>query len=291
MRRFRYRRRARSAGNRKLAPWAIVLIVAAGALLLTVIIGNLLRLWLDDEAYRRLRDGEETTGKREEPLYQANAPDVHAYPYEIGDSIYDVLELPAVSFTLNAPDGTAVYTSDVVAFFGVPTSGSAPLNDTMSELLTANAYVSGVYHPQALGTSDADLLYAKTGADCAILREFVRAGGREVLLCGIAFETVSTDEIVSYLTAVKKIMGERPLGVAIPLSVAQRADAWELIGAMDKVCDFFALDMRDSDAPLTDANFYIGQYDMRLLLDETQTDHIEVARDNLDSLQVVSKMN
>ena len=289
MRRFRNRRRPWNAGNKKIAPWVIVLIVAAGALLLTVIIGNLLKLWLDDDAYRRLRDGEETTGKREEPLYAANAPDVHAYPYEIGDSIYDVLEMSAVSFTLNAPDGTAVYTSDVVAFLGAPTSGSATLDSTMSELLAASVYVSGVYHPQALGTADEDLLYAKTGADCAILREFVRAGGREVLLCGIAFEELTANEIVSYLKAVKAIMGERPLGVAVPLSVAQRADFWELFGAMDKVCDFFALDMRGSDAPLTDANFYIGQYDMRLLLGETQTEYIEIARDNLNNLQVVSE--
>ncbi|MBQ9784222.1 MAG: hypothetical protein IJW29_09985 [Clostridia bacterium] len=291
MRRFRYRRRAHSGGGKKLAPWAIVLIVAAGALLLTVIIGNLLKLWLDDEAYRRLRDGEDTTGKQEEPLFRADVPDVHAYPYEIGDSMYDVLELPAVSFTLNTPDGKTVYTSAVTDYFGIPTTGDAPLDGTMSELLTAASYVGGVFHPQAFGDVDADLTYAKTAVDCALLREFVQAGGREVLLCGIPFEALTADEIVSYLTEIKAIMGKRPLGVAIPLSVAQRADAWELIGAMGEVCDFFALDMRDSTAPLTDANFYLGQYDMRLLLDETQTDHIQVAQDNLPTFQVVTKLD
>ncbi len=291
MRRFRRRYRSRSAGNKKIPLWAILLICVGAALLITVIIGNLLKLWLDDEAYRRLREGDGKPQKQEEPLFRATAPDVHAYSYEIGDSLYDVLELPAVSFTLNTSDGKSVYTSDVIDYFGIPLHDDDPFDGSMSDLLTAATYVSGVYHPQAFGTTDADLLYAKTGVDCAVLREFVQAGGHEVLLCDIPFDAVTADEIVSYLKAVKAVMGKRPLGVAVPLAVAQRADAWELIGAMGEVCDFFALDMRTSAAPLTDANFYLGQYDMRLLLDEDQTDHISVAQENLNDFQVVTKFD
>ena len=42
-----------------LSPLAIILIVAGAALLLTIVIGLLLNVWLDDEAYDRLTKGEQ----------------------------------------------------------------------------------------------------------------------------------------------------------------------------------------------------------------------------------------
>ena len=54
--RRRYRRQAYRSGA--LSPLAIAGICVAAVILLTVVVGNLLTLWLDDETYARLTGGE-----------------------------------------------------------------------------------------------------------------------------------------------------------------------------------------------------------------------------------------
>ena len=57
MRFFNRRRRSyASYGERRLSPWLIIAICAASALILTVIIGNLLGLWLDEDTLRALKE-------------------------------------------------------------------------------------------------------------------------------------------------------------------------------------------------------------------------------------------
>ena len=47
-------RRHRAAHHKGLAPWAIILICVASALALSLLVGNLLKVFLDEEAYDRL---------------------------------------------------------------------------------------------------------------------------------------------------------------------------------------------------------------------------------------------
>lgn len=287
-----YRRRRRSYGSsgKRISPWLIVAICAVATLLLTILIGNLLKLWLDDDTYRRLTDGKDTP-KDEQPLYQSSVSPVHAYAYEVGDRLIDVLELPEVSFSLNTPDGKATYTSEVISYFAIPCLHDDPLDGSMSDLQTVATYISGVYHVQSFDTSDADLFYAETAVDCAILREFTEAGGNEILLCDIPYDTASAEDIATYLKTIKSAIGKCALGIALPLDVVGADGAWEVIGALTKVCDFLALDLRDSTVVLSDCNFYFSQYDMRLLVYETQEDYIASARENLSNFQTVTKFN
>ena len=77
-------------------PLAIVGICLCAAVLLTVLIGNILNLVVDDDTYHRL------TGKEEEdsnppPSYTANAPRVNAYPFVLGNAVEQVINSPAVA--------------------------------------------------------------------------------------------------------------------------------------------------------------------------------------------------
>lgn len=54
---LRFRRHRPHTG--KMHPAAIVGICLAAAVLLTLTVGNLLKLWLDDETYQRLTEGKE----------------------------------------------------------------------------------------------------------------------------------------------------------------------------------------------------------------------------------------
>ena len=132
-------------GNRRnthrrgaLSPWAIILICAGAAILLTLIIGLLLNVWLDDEAYARLR-GE---GQKEEEKAEINKSytrDVHADAYvfgEEGDNFWE--SFYEVSVSLNIPSGQMNYTSEVVSYLATETTSERVLYDEMSQLSSSS---------------------------------------------------------------------------------------------------------------------------------------------------------
>lgn len=290
MRFYRSGRRSHRASDRKIAPWVVILICVGAAFLITVIVGNILGDRLDKASYDRL-NGKETGEQATPQKPQPTAPVVRAHPYTFGENLAGVLEHPQVSLSLNTPDGKSTYMSDVIDFFDRPLHKSTPLSDGMRELLQAASYVSGVYHVSAFSTDSAELLYAQAAADGAILREFVEAGGTETLVCGIPFADADTAAILSYLSEIKRAVGDSPLGVAIPLSVAQGRDAWELFDALSDACDFLVLDMRGQTVPLSDANFYLSQYGMRLLIEQAQSDYVDLAAENLKNYQIATSFD
>lgn len=283
-------------GN-SLHPAILIAIVAGAAILLTVIAGNLLNLFLDDETYQRL-----TTGEKEEkipdPLIDTYLPDVAAYPYRFGDPISRVTDKNAVSVELNTPDGTLSCASDVAAYQSRTVAGNIPLHEIISELSVATGYISGHFHVTALTAETPDLRYAAAGEDAALLREFLRAGGSEILLDGFRFGTDSFDEILRYIKVIKNSAENAPVGVVVPLEIAEAENGWEYLGKLLGVCDFCALDLRPGifdyeGNPLspTDAikqvRYYLKQYDMRLLIGETQTELIAEAELAVNDFQIL----
>jgi hypothetical protein len=277
-------------GNRRnthrrgaLSPLAIVLICAGAALLLTIIIGLMLNVWLDDETYDRLTKGEEQ--KEEQPTTNKTyTRDIHADAYVFGKEAESVWEsFYEISVTLNTPTGQINYTSEVVSYLGMETTTDRVLYDEMGEVSLIAGFVSGVFYPQALYKEGADLQYAVAAKECAVMKEFLHAGGSEILLCGIPFAHTDTASIIRYVKQVKAMAGDSPIGVAIPLSVARADGAWTLLESLAKECDFLAIDLTETasvggpEQILTDARYYIQQYDMRLLLGEKQEDLIFAA--------------
>ena len=65
---------------------------------------------------------------------------------------------------------------------------------------------------------------------------------------------------------------QNALGIAVRFDVATSGSAWEYLPPMLEFADFFALDMQDTYIPsgaadlLKAADYYLTQYDMRLLL-------------------------
>ncbi len=277
-------------GNRRnthrrgaLSPLAIVLICAGAALLLTIIIGLMLGVWLDDEAYDRLTKGEEPEQEQTENN-KSYTRDIHADAYVFGKEAESVWEsFYEISVTLNTPAGQVNYTSEVVEYLGVESLSDCVLYDEMSEVYAFAGFVSGVFYPQALYREGADLQYAVAAGECALLKEFLHAGGSEVLLCGIPFSKTDTASILRYVKQIKAMAGDSPVGVAVPFSVARADGAWALLESLAKECDFLAIDLTETTSVggaeqiLTDARYYIQQYDMRVLLSEKQEDLILAA--------------
>ena len=266
-----------------LSPLAIILICTGAALLLAIIIGLFLNALLDDEAYKRLTVGEQPEQEQNE-IDKTYTRDVHADAYVFGKEGESVWEnLSEISVTLNTPTGQINYTSEVVEFLAMQSISQTALYDAMGEVNMFADFVSGVFYPQALYSEGSDLQYAAAAKECALMREFLRAGGSEILLCGIPFSRTDTASILRYVKQVKAMAGDSPVGVAIPLAIARADGAWTLLESLAKECDFLAIDLSETasvggaEQILTDARYYIQQYDMRVVLSEQQEELILAA--------------
>lgn len=291
MRRFGSRSYA-SRSEHRTPPWIIVAVCAASALLLTVIVGNLLKIWIDDETYLRLTSGEETESEEREPVYVAEKKDVHAFAYAFGDDSDHLWEYPEVSLSVNTPDGRVNYTSAITSYLGFPTLGEVSLDGGFGELNAVATHVSGVFYPQAPREEDKNLRFALAAKEQALLNEFLQMGGMELLLCDLPLEDLTVS--MEYIAGIQQVAKEIPVGVAIPLTLLQEDGAWQLLTHLLKVCDFFAVDLGDTDASLSpkeliaDCGYFLSQYDMRLLMYEDQTALIEAAAE-LEDMQTVTR--
>ncbi len=290
MRLFHRHRHRNVYGEKKISPWMILLICIAATLIVTVIIGNLLNGLLDEETYRRLTSGEDTTSAQA-PNDPSPVRDVHAYAFSPGEDTDRLWEMPEISVTLNLPNGTLFYASAVTERLGYSSLHTFDLQTDMEELTAIASYISGIFYPSAFAEEDTGLRYAETAKESALLQEFVNTGGNEILLCGLPLEneTVDTDAILSYIHTIRHAVGDdTAIGVAFPFSFVTRAGSWKVIGKLLGSCDFCALDLREADNTqeptvlLQDCAYYLTQYDMRLLLCETQTDLLEAAWEQND---------
>ena len=293
---FRRRRRYGSYGERSLSPWIIIAICAAGALIVTIIIGNLLKLWLDDETYRALTEGTTESPVEDEAPDPTERKPVRANAFILGDSTDPLWEDPNVSILINTPNGTVCYTSPVATYLALPTSADAvSFVDAFEELGAVAAHVSGVFYPRAYTLETADLRYAETAREASLLREFLEAGGNEIVLCGLPWdsETIDRDVLIAYVNDLRSILGDTPIGVAIPLSIANDGTNWRLLSKLVQVSDLMLLDLRAADDTRTaeewiaDYRYFREQYGMRLLLGADQSDLIAAAK-QLPDVQTVA---
>ncbi len=301
---FRRHRRAHARTSNQLPPAAWIGICLAAAILLTVIVGNLLKIWLDDETFHRLTEGEETAPPQEDddPL---SVRRVNAYPFSFGDPLESLVGQTSLSLSLNTPTGELLYSSAVASYLGLPSLKEADLVSSVGELSGYIPYISGVFYPQAFLQGSSDLRHAVAGSEISLLREFLHAGGNEILLCGVPVTHDRIEETVDYVKGLKAVAGNTPVGVAIPYSVASRSDNWELLAMLSEVCDFCVLDLRAEvvdDADMTDSGispsasqlladcgYFTSVYQMRLLFSESQTALISTAITQMQpNFQVVS---
>ena len=282
IKRHRRRRLPRhpNTGHR-LSPLAIAGIVVGGVSLLTVIIGNILKATLDEEAYRDLTEGktEEETLPQEPPTYQVQ---IQAPDFTLGQDPADLAGYTAASVALNLSDGSLTYTSPV-AIYQNRVCGTPVLGDTLSVLKTVAPFVSGIYRVQGLEQIPSDLVHAQAMEEGALLREFLLAGGSEVLLTDLPFDFLPFPMITDYVQSICAALGEDAvLGVAVPLTVAERENGWEIINQLLDVCQFCVLDLRGESVtdPTVDelglspqaleilarCDYYRKAYGMRLMI-------------------------
>ncbi|MBQ8212392.1 MAG: hypothetical protein IJZ80_00140 [Clostridia bacterium] len=270
----------------KLHPAAIVAICLAAAVLLTVLTGNLLRLWLDDETYARLTRGEEESA--ELPVgADAKVRKINAYPFVLGDNVESAGGVPAVSVNLNSPlDGSMAYVSDTTAYYGLAGNEKVRLHESFAELSVYTPYISGVFYPQVFSDPLPDLIYAKGAQEAALLREFSRAGGSEIVLCGLPINESDISAVCEYVSLVSHAVGDTPVGVAVSVLDPALDEKWECLARLEQVCDFFVLDLRGAEldpediddagisstaeALMKDCSYYFTAYSMRPMLSRSQ---------------------
>ncbi len=269
----------------KLPVWAVVLICAVCAVLVAVILGNLLKLWLDDEVYANLTKGNGTESAQTQA--EIKVPTLNATPFIPGESIRDAAAKTQLSLSINTPAGDVNYTSPVALYQQKNCLRESTLAENVEALNTFGTYVSGVFYPQALKQQGQDLRHAAAVEDGALVREFLQAGGKEILAVGLPFASEGLESILAYLEALRQSVGNAPLGVAVPLAVAEGAYGGLLLEELLTVCDFLVLDMTGAilsdpsvdeegisaevKAALGQIGLYRSSYGMRILLLDTQT--------------------
>jgi hypothetical protein len=292
--RLHHRRTYRAKG--KLHPLAIVGICLAGAILLALIVGNLLNHRLSDEDYQKL-----TSGTVTEPIDpttvtpQRQSPQVKAYPFALGDSVRGLTDgeaLPpsALSVNLNMPSGALLYSSPVSKLYSLSGSTTVSLPDSMQEIIGTVPYICGVFHPHATEQSGADLIYAATVREAALLREFAGAGGSEILLVGLKFDIEHLSDTLAYIKMIRDAVGNIPVGVAIDFETVSSPETWDLLPVLGNAASFLALDLTQEEANeeiLLSANYYLMTYRMRLVLAENQTALITAAEATVSDFQIL----
>ncbi len=295
----RFRRRA--GGGKRLHPAAIVGICLAAAILLTVTVGNLLKIWLDDETFGDMTATTETPPPVAAPVGNG-APVINAPLYALGGRVDDFVGYRAVTVSVNSTDGTMRYRSDVTEYFALPTVQSAPrLSDGMSALTASIPYVSGVFTSSALAHESYDVRYAAMLREAAVLQEFYRAGASELVIRGLPLETLTADEVREYVSTIRMDAANLRVGIAVPLSVAESPNGWWILSAMWDCADFFVLDLgaeelpADGDVPeavtllLGRTHYYLSQYGMRLMASDGQRALVEeIERKNYSNYQITA---
>ena len=280
-------RTSRNRGNKHLPPLAIVGICLAAAVLVTVIVGNILKATLDDETYRKLTEGTTAPTEAETPD-EGYGTRIQAPALQLGQDVTELSGYTAASVLLNRTDGSLYYTSPVAQYQGLTCYASVNLTEEMGTASAFLRHVSGVYHAQAFSAPSADLRDAKALEEGALLREFFRVGGKEAVLIDLPFGQTSLEDILSYVKLLRVASGANALGVAVPLSVAESTDGWEILSRLLTVCDFCLLDLRletVNDPTANDlgvseealqilqrTNYFRSQYGTRLLLSQSQSE-------------------
>ena len=288
IRRLHHRR-----SNRKLHPIAILGICLGAAVLLALIIGNILNATLDEAPTQ----SEEPSDSTQTPPMQS-APSVRAYPFSPNDKI-DILTsedgytISAVSVSINTPDGEINYQSAVSQYLGLNSNSEVALENFMPPLTLTVSRICGVFYPQIPITDDLDLLYAVAATDAALLREFILAGGSEILLMEVSLEEKSLAAFSNYIGYLELLLGNTPIGLSVPMEFVSAEDSWETLPTVLPLADFTTVDLRavsdeGMEAAINTAKYYADQYGMRPLLSAVQVRWISVAESEFSNFQIVS---
>ncbi|MBR7098037.1 MAG: hypothetical protein IKC59_01350 [Clostridia bacterium] len=286
--------------GRKLSPLAIVGICLGAAVLIALIVGNILNAWLDDETVEALKGTQPEQSEPPTPdLPTRTVPSVRSYPFALGDDVRKLTsdaetQLNSVTVSLNTSDGKVTYRSNVADYLGLTSLTDASLRDEMSKLTSEIPYVCGAFYLPALSDADnADLLYAMAASDAALMREFIHAGGSEILLLGGSFDSDTLPYLSDYITLLKAALGNTPVVLSVPLEIAMGTDQWQLLPSLRPLADLLAVDLReisdtDMEQALLDSNYYVSAYDMRLVMSESQTGWISAVEEIYSDYQIVS---
>jgi hypothetical protein len=264
----------------------IVVICLAVAVLLTLIIGNLLKIWMNDELYAKLTGELETDPPQTEEESNPNARRVNAYLFHLGDDIDLALGRTALSVPINTADGAMCYCSDLVEHYGLTTESEVTLDEALAEAYGMVPYISGVYYTNAFSSESADVRYAMALRDAAILREFLYAGGSEIVIRGIPLDVLTPAEVKEYVDVLRAATGDFYIGIALPWEMVREDRGWSVPAAFANVADFCVLDVtgvvldendsneqglsRSAEELLDACRYYTTQYKLRVLASDRQ---------------------
>ena len=265
----------------------IVAICLAATVLVTIVVGNLLKIWINDDLFAKLTSGYETEAPEEDGDDRPHVRRVNAYLFALGDGIDAAVGKTALSVPLNKPDGTMCYSSELTEYLGLTSEPKVDLDEKLTEAYAMVPYISGVFYSQALSYESEDLRYAATVREAAILREFLRAGGSEIVIRGLPLDRLTPDEVKSYLDILRASADHFHIGIALDWDLVRSENGWRIPAVFAPLADFCVLDLtgaeldpEDVDALgasasaerlLADCQYYTTQYGLRLLVSDAQS--------------------
>lgn len=267
-------------------PLVIVAICLAVAVLLTVVVGNLLKIWLNDDLFAKLTAGYETDAPEEGGDEQPTVRNVNAYLFELGSNVDGAVGKTSLSVPINKPDGTMCYSSDLTEYLGLASDPKVSLDETLAEAYEMVPYISGVFYSQALTHESEDLRYAATVREAAILREFLRAGGSEIVIRGLPVDRLTPDEVRAYVDTLRSSAESFHIGIALEWDMVRAENGWRIPAVFAPLADFCVLDLTGADLEsddvdeigisasadrlLADCQYYMSQYGLRVLVSDAQ---------------------
>ena len=291
-----YRTRHYGSRERKIHPALVVGICVLAAVLVALVIGNILRRTVDEETYRKITSGAETTPTAE-PAADPVTPAVQAYPFLLGTALNKIptdsfgSNRSALSIPINKPDGSILYTSPVADHLPDPDSGPA-LAPAMEQLALTVPYLSGIFNPQATNGSTEELRYTRAVEEASLLREFLHAGASEIVLTGLPTSPEQITATLVYLQTVREILPYASIGVSITLADAMGENGWAILPELTKSGCFLLLDLREIDDAnaadgLATADYFIRQYGACPLVDESQLNLISLIESTVKTYRII----
>lgn len=293
--------------------WMIAAVLAAAAVVAVALVwGNYLKA--ESDAYRQQMElGEWTLDPEVPPAIPVTVPDIRAVAIKPEGNVGDILiagDCQGVIMTLNAEDGTLLYSSAIGAQAGMTVHAEAisPADD-VARVSKRGLRVICAFTVTWHRAEDAAARTYLRGLELALLREYAEAGMNDLLLFGLPAGNDESDAVaVAFLQDLRALLADLPIppavGVALPLE-AFSSDGTDIPAEDGTVpglpadtpplyagnvtparlltaCDFLAADMRtlppDGVAEvLPHIRYAYVRYALRLLVDKNTPEAAEEA--------------
>ncbi len=188
----------------------------------------------------------------------------------------------AVSIPLTDRAGGLLYASPLAQRLGLQSTDGYTVTVAAALSSVGERYSSGIFYLPALAEEDALLRSVRLSQSAAILAEAAGAGLDEVVLTVPDMNEAQTEELLHFVTEVKRLAPELTVGLAVSAAIRQSEQAAAVLDRLYEGLDLLAVEVLagEGDAVAATENligapgmrYNLLRYHMRLLFPATDGD-------------------